>query len=188
MPATLATTDVTPLSVLVGNGIRCILHLFKSPAQGDIDTRKNLLYGYKVDGFQKSESTVDQTEISAEGIIAAFASSKVTGGDVTLNFSYDPTFGAMPIVEPVAGITYAPQAMLWFGFLDPDSLIGDDPEPALIPFGEFPVNISGFGEINIQKGQPGTSSLKFKITGEGEKTLTSQINDGNNILYKGSLQ
>ena len=185
MPATQATTDIKQFPTLVGKGIRGILHVFNAPNQGSIDTTKNLIYGYRITGLTRGGTSIEQTDVSTDGIKALFAAGKVTGGDITLNLSYDPTMGEPPIVQPVQGITYAPQAVLWLGFIDPASV---DDALELIPFIEVPVNISEFGEINMPDGQPATSSMKFKESGDGAKTIRSQINNGNNILYKGSGQ
>jgi hypothetical protein len=185
MARTQATTDINQIPSLSGIGIRAILHLFQSPDAGDIDTTVNLLYGCKIDSMTKGGTSIEQVEISSEDIEASFASGKATGGDVTITFTYDPTMGIPPLVRPVAGITYSPQAVLWLGMLDPAA----PPEaPALIPFIEIPVNISEFGEINMPKSQPATSSMKFKISGKGTKTKRAEINGGNDILYKGSAQ
>ena len=185
MSATLATTDIKQLPNLTGKGVRAVLHVFNAPNQGSIDTTKNLLYGYNITSFTRGETSIEQTKVASPGDKALFVAGEASGGDITIGLAYDPTMGEPPIIKPVQGVTYAPQAVIWFGFLDP---LAAETAPELIPFIELPVNISAFGEINMPEGQVATSAMKFKESGDGVKTIRSQINNGNNILYKGSGQ
>ncbi|MGL6195608.1 MAG: hypothetical protein ACRC2T_12380 [Thermoguttaceae bacterium] len=169
-----ATTAITPTKVLVAMGIRCVLHVFKGPAASDLDNTTNLLYGYKIDDFSRGESSVAQTAVPSEGIMEELASGLVSGGEVGLKFSFDPDAGDPPIVRPDQGIVYTPQAVLWYGFLTTD-------KKGLVAYGEFPVNISGFGEISLAKGQPGASSMKFRTTGEGALVGRNKVNK--TIIY-----
>ena len=169
-----AKTKITPISVLISAGIRCILHFFNGPNASSLDNTTNHLKGYIIEDFVIGESTVEQIEVPSENIIKIFASGMVTGGDITLKLGFDPDAGTPPLVKPNQGIVYTPQGVLWFGFLTVD-------KKGLVAYGELPVNISAFGEINLPKGQPGTSSMKFKITGEG--AILGRENVGKLLKY-----
>ncbi|MCL2304631.1 MAG: hypothetical protein FWC43_04740 [Planctomycetaceae bacterium] len=164
-----ASTNVTTTPVLISSGLRCVLQFFTAPNSSALDGI-NHLKGRIISDFTIGEFSIDQIEVPSEEVEKMFASGEVTGGDVSLKFSFDPDQGAAPpLMKPDQGIVYTPQSMLWFGFLTKD-------KSGLVAYGELPVNVSGFGEVGLPKGQPGTSSMKFKITGEGSKLGKSNVN------------
>ena len=146
---------------LVSKGIHVLLFpMRRVDGKIQVDTSKNLLYGYPVGGFNTSGETVEQEEFHDQlrgGANKMFIAGTTDPGDITFNAYFDPNMGKPKIEGVVNSMVVTPQFALALARKKSDSML-----EGFLCGG---VNYLGGYDIKGDLGKKIGSSLKFKFTG-----------------------
>ena len=148
---------------IVAKGIHALLFPLKRGTNGsiEIDTSKNLLYGYPIGSFNTGGESVDSEEFQDQtrgGIYKTKVAGAIDPGDITFNAYFDPKFGKPDIAGVHNSMVFTPQFVLY--------LARKKSETELQGFFAAGVNYAGGSEIKGDYGKILGSSLKFAISGE----------------------
>ena len=147
---------------LVSKGIYVLLFpLKRTPTGIEVDTTKNILYGYPVGGFNTGGESVESEEFQDQ-IRGGMYKTKVAGaidpGDVSFNAYFNPNMGKPKIEGVINSMVITPQFALY--------LARKKTETTLEGFLAAGVNYAGGNDIKGDYGKIIGSSLKFAISGE----------------------
>jgi hypothetical protein len=150
---------------LVSKGIYALLFATKYDTASKkivADTSKNILYGYKVGGFNTSGDSADSEEFQDQlsgGFFKSFIGGAIDGGDFSFNSYFAPDKPKPKITGIVRSTVITPQFILILA-------IEHEDEDKLQGFFASGINYLGGNDIKGDLGKAIGSSMKFKISGK----------------------